>query len=90
MKSKVDFEQEILAYLNEHPDAQDTVEGIVEWWLLERDIKRQTLEVREALRRLVGEGFIVERAGRDGRSHYRINSARRGEIEVLLKEDRRS
>ena len=32
---------EILAYLVDHPKTQDTLEGIVEWWLLERAIKYQ-------------------------------------------------
>jgi len=30
--------REILAYLADHPDAQDTLAGIFEWWLLERKI----------------------------------------------------
>ena len=40
---------QILAYLVEHPKAQDTVEGIVEWWLLERAIKYQKTQIVKAI-----------------------------------------
>jgi hypothetical protein len=75
---------EILAYLVENPDAQDTLEGIIQWWLLEQRIKRQTTNVKEALAELVAQGLIIERQGRDSRTHYRINRRRRGEIRALL------
>ena len=47
---------EILAYLVDHPKARDTLEGIVEWWLLEREIKFETARVKEALSNLVAGG----------------------------------
>ena len=53
----------ILAYLVENPKAQDTLEGIVEWWLLEREIKFETARVREALADLVARGLILETKG---------------------------
>jgi hypothetical protein len=70
--------------LAEHPDSQDTLEGIVEWWLLEREIKHQTALVREALAELVEGGLVVERRRADARSSYQINRARLGEIRELL------
>jgi len=51
----------ILAYLSEHPQAQDTLEGIVEWWLLEQQIKCRTVQVKEALAELVARGFVLAR-----------------------------
>ena len=76
----------ILAYLAEHPKAQDTLEGIVEWWLLEQEIKRRTVMVQDALAELVAKGLVVERKGRDGRMHYRLNRQKRQEIAALLKQ----
>ncbi len=76
---------EILAYLAEHPDAQDTVEGIVEWWLLEQKIKRQMTQVKDALTELVAQGLVLEDKGKDGRIHYRMNRRKSGEIRALLK-----
>jgi hypothetical protein len=54
---------EILANLIDHPKAQDTLEGIVEWLLLERAIKFQEVQVKKALAELVIKGFIIEQKG---------------------------
>lgn len=75
---------EILAYLVEHPEAQDTLEGIVGWWLLEQEIKRQTVKVKKALAELVAKGLVLERQGKDSRTFYRINKRKRKEIQSLL------
>ncbi len=80
------IECEILVYLAEHPEAEDTLEGIVGWWLLERRIKRQTAKVKEALDKLVAKGLVLERKGRDSQVRYRTNQRRLGEIRALLKE----
>jgi len=76
---------EILAYLVEHPEAQDTLEGIVEWWLLERQIKFQTARVKKALVELVTQGWILEQKGSDSKTHYRINRTKYQEIQALFK-----
>lgn len=75
---------EILAYLVEHPEAQDTTEGIVEWWLLEQRIKRQTTKVKTALAELVAMGLVLERKGPDGRVYYCIDQRKAAEIRRLL------
>ena len=61
---------QILAYLAEHPEAQDTVEGIVEWWLLERQIKFQTTRVKEALSELVSKGLVLQQKGSSSQTHF--------------------
>ena len=78
---------EILAYLVERPAAQDTFEGIVEWWFLEQEIQRRTTEVKDALASLVSKGFVIERKGRDSRLRYRINQRKIQEIHSLLPKD---
>jgi hypothetical protein len=80
---------EILVYLAEHPEAQDTLEGIVEWWLMEQQIKWGIVRVKEALAELVAQRLILERKGKDGRIHYRVNQREHGRIKVLLKEQPR-
>lgn len=62
----------ILAYLMDNPDAGDTFEGIVEWWLLHQRIKFETNTVSQAVTKLVAEGLIVEEKRRDSRSVYRV------------------
>ena len=77
----------ILAYLADHPDAQDTLAGIAKWWLLEQQIKTEIAAVREALDRLVWSGLVLQRTGQDSQIHYRVNNNKLAEIHELLKED---
>lgn len=46
----------ILAYLLEHPDAQDTLAGIAEWWLPEEEANTQLAIVKNALDQLIAQG----------------------------------
>lgn len=80
-----DTAYQILAYLHANPDAQDTLEGIVEWWLLEQRIKDQTDTVSEALAYLTKRGLVTARIGTDTRAHYAVERGRQKDIESLLK-----
>ena len=83
-KSKIG--NEILAYLVDHPKAQDTLEGIVDWWLLERAIKFQKAQVKKALTELVTNGLIIEQKGGNSKIHYRVNQSRFDEIKKLVEQ----
>ena len=83
--NKAQIGYQILAYLVEHPEAQDTVEGIVEWWLLERQIKFQTARVKEALFELVAKGLVIELKGSNSKTHYRINKSKYEDIKSFLR-----
>lgn len=76
-KEKREACQYILAYLLENPDAGDTFEGIVEWWLLHQKIRFETRTVSLAIAKLVADGLIVEQKGSDSRVIYRANQATR-------------
>jgi hypothetical protein len=80
---------QILAYLNEHPDAQDTQEGIAEWWLLEPRVRRVMTEVNRAIGELVALGFMLRHQGHDRHIHYRLNPRKRAEAVRVLSEARR-
>jgi len=56
----------IFDYLQAHPDAADTLEGIAQWWLLRECTERRLVEVEHAISILLAEGSIVQisRAGR--------------------------
>ena len=75
----------ILAYLLEHPDAQDTLAGIAEWWLPEEEANTQLEIVKNALDQLVAQDLVLERHSKDLQTHYRINAQRLPEIEKLVK-----
>lgn len=51
---------EILKYLLRYPEAEDTVEGIAEWWMAEQRARWTVDEVREAMKELVAKGLVVE------------------------------
>lgn len=75
---------DILAYLNEHGDAQDTVEGIAEWWLLRQSISRCASNVEETLDGLVEAGLILRQRAADSRVLYQLNRGRAQEVRRLL------
>jgi len=81
---RVELAHEILQYLIDNPNAQDTVEGITTWWLLVRTIKHQTALVKEALAMLVRDGLVIAQEGGDSRTYYKLNLRRRKRIVSLL------
>jgi hypothetical protein len=64
------LEAQILAYLKEHPNASDTLEGIAIWWLPGVHSRNGIEEVRQALEHLVSSGLLVARVDSSGRAHY--------------------
>jgi hypothetical protein len=80
---------DILAYLVEHPQAQDTLEGIVQWWLVEQRIKQVISEVKSALEELVRQGLVLEHEGADRQARYSINLEKRAQIRARLKQGKR-
>jgi hypothetical protein len=64
--------QRILDYLNRNPNAEDTLEGITEWWLLEQQIRFESARVAEALNRLVQQSVVTVTTRIDGRVYYRL------------------
>jgi hypothetical protein len=75
----------ILEYVRQHVEAQDTLEGITQWWLPE-EMRTRTALVRDALMELVAQGLMLEHKGKDAQLHYRINRRRLKEIEEYLRE----
>jgi len=65
-----DIQLEVLGYLEDHPDAFDTVDGIRQWWLLRRLAQYSTDRVQTAIDQLVATGFIEIRLLDDGRCAY--------------------
>jgi hypothetical protein len=70
------FRREILCSLREHPEAQDTVEGIIVCWVSERAIKHWLPQVRGSRAALVNHGYLEKRKSVDGRVFHRANPSR--------------
>lgn len=82
-KNKI--QRRILSYLIEHPNAQDTLTGIVEWWLMEQELRDQTEIVMQTLSDLVQSGLLAESRILDSEVSYRLNLDRE-EVRTFLSE----
>lgn len=54
----------ILRYLNDHPEAMDSAEGIAKWWL-PKDWCVDVQSVEAALDRMLEQGLVQRRANAD-------------------------
>lgn len=52
--------REILAYLTAQPEAEDTVDGIVQWWSSQATVRYDRMVIEKALAELAGEGMVTE------------------------------
>jgi Fe2+ or Zn2+ uptake regulation protein len=62
--------QPIIKYLQSQPQAGDTLEGIVSWWLLRQQVEDSLASIQQVLDRLALEGIVKQRRGPDGRRFY--------------------
>jgi hypothetical protein len=76
----------VLSYLAQHPEAQDTIEGIAEWWLLEHRIVETTKALEAVLNDLVQQDFLLASKCAEGRLYYRLNREREREIHSHLRD----
>lgn len=81
-----DVALKILRYLEQNPNAADTVEGILEWWLPQQSMSEEEKLVERALERLVEQGLILAVQPADARKHYRLNTNRLEESRRLIRE----
>jgi len=64
---------EILDYLARHPEAQDTIDGILHWWVLDACIRKWAPKIAETVAQLVDRGFLEERSSDGGQVFYRAS-----------------
>ena len=76
----------ILRYLQEHPDAKDTVEGIAQWWVLRELSAVRFAAVERAVALLLSEDFIVETRREGSPPYYRLNQNKKRLISEIIKE----
>ena len=53
-----EVEHAVLGYLTQHPDAADTLDGIVGWWLPQQRFETERLRIEQALVHLVELGQL--------------------------------
>ena len=74
----------ILRYLEQNPDAADTFEGILSWWLPKQSIIEQERLVQRALDLLVTRKLLLTKSLSDTRKLYRLNKERITDIQQLI------
>jgi hypothetical protein len=82
---EMEVARDILQYLADHPKAQDTLAGIVGWWIPIATIKRETALVDRVLGILAKKGYVIKYEGKDFRIHYKINPLKHDDITSFLK-----
>ncbi len=87
---KEEIARAILGYLARNPEAQDTLPGIIEWWLLDHQIRTRTAAIKNVVDELVAEKLVLKRKGNDLQNHYRINPRKQRRIEELIEEQANS
>ena len=74
--------QDILLYLIEHPEAKDTAEGVMQWWIAKGNVEYRQEEVEEVLNGLVTKGWLTKRSSLP--SLFGLNKERAAEIQRFL------
>ena len=85
LPDKSQIAREILTYLEKHPDAQDTLDGIIQGWFPDHGNRFSPIMVQEVVKDLVLEGTILESKIPGSQTVYRFNLARRNRLKELLK-----
>lgn len=69
-----EIERSLLGYLRGHPQAADTLDGIVEWWLPLQRYETARLRIERTLERLVADGTLRRDLLRDGAVLYALRN----------------
>ena len=72
----------IALYLKAHPNAADSVEGIMQWWLPQQHKPVDVGELQSVLDHMVGRGMLSRTALLDGRMLY-ASRARNARLKVV-------
>jgi hypothetical protein len=59
-EKEAELSRAILLYLEEHPQAQDTVEGIASFWVMRQKVREDVEAVAMVLRKLTDSGQLEE------------------------------
>jgi hypothetical protein len=76
-QGRLEVEHAVLAYLDRHPDAADTLDGIVRWWLPRQHVDTGRERIERVLGGLVERGELRCDRLPDGAVLYALNRAAR-------------
>ena len=76
--------RDILHYLLEHPDAKDTRDGILRWWIPQRRDEPDAQTMQDVLDDLVAKGWMYKREAVANRVIYSMNKDHIKDIQVAV------
>ncbi len=85
-KTKKELMLQILSYLDSHPEASDSIEGIANWWVPQQTIEYRVSLIKQTVNELVNRDLLVPDTRASPHPRFRVNHARWGNIEELLKD----
>jgi hypothetical protein len=74
----------ILKYCVEHPDAKDTVDGILRWWFPAGEAHWRLDEVKITLKILTAKGWLTSRKLQQADDVYGMSKEKLTEIQAFL------
>lgn len=63
----------ILAYLAEHPQASDTLEGVAEWWIMQHQVRVEVNRLKKVFQQLAESG-VLDEIGEGDNVQYRLKT----------------
>ncbi|MCI0616722.1 hypothetical protein L0244_27395 [bacterium] len=88
--NRTEIARKILIYLEQNPEAQDTIEGILNWWILERTVHYEKIRVEEVIEELVSRNLIVARQIVGLPIMYSLNPSKLEEIRLTYRESNKN
>lgn len=70
----------LLRYMQNHPEAKHTSEGIARWWVLEQKLEEEIGTVENVIANLIDNGIITKVALPEGNAFYKIESPGVGQV----------
>jgi hypothetical protein len=81
--TELEIADAILNYLSKKPQSRDTFEGIVDWWVMDREINRAVEKLAKGLDLLTSERLILVEENM-GKKYYKINQEALAQIRKIL------
>lgn len=80
----------ILKFIEKHPQAKHTAEGIARTWILQQRLEEEIEVVLSVIQYLVKKGILEEIFKEDDESYYRVNKSKLGQISGEIKKVNRT
>lgn len=74
----VNLRREIIRYLQKNPNAGDSLNGVMNWWIPSAYKKNNVAKIEQVLEQLITEGLVRKTSLVDGSILYRL-----GDQEIL-------